>query len=76
LAIVGVALGVPIGREVGFYMAHTVDMEFYGLFAMLQPVSIPLGVVAILMIVVLAAVPGLKSAFKIDLGLVSKGQSV
>jgi len=76
LAIVGVAFGVPIGREVGFYMAHTVDMEFYGLFALLQPVSIPLGVVAILMIVVLATVPGLKSAFRIDLGLVSKGQSV
>jgi hypothetical protein len=61
---------------VGFYMAHTVDMEFYGLFALLQPVSIPLGVVAILMIVMLATVPGLKSAFKIDLGLVSKGQSI
>ena len=76
LAIVGVAFGVPIGREVGFYMAHSVDMEFYGLFALLQPVSIPLGVVAILMIVGLATVPGLKSAFKIDLGLVSKGQSV
>jgi putative ABC transport system permease protein len=76
LAAVGVTLGVPIGREVGFYMAHTVDMEFYGLFALLQPASIPLGVVVILMIVVLAAVPGLKSAFKSDLGLVSKGQSV
>lgn len=76
LAVVGVALGVPIGREVGFYMVHTVDMEFYGMFALLQPVSIPIGVVAILMIVVLATVPGLKSAFKIDLGLVSKGQSV
>ena len=76
LAAVGIAIGVPIGRGVGFYMAHTVDMEFYGLFALLQPVSIPLGVVAILMIVLLATVPGLKSAFKIDLGLVSKGQSV
>lgn len=76
LTVIGIALGVPIGREVGFAMAHSVDMEFYGLVALLRPESVPIGIAAILVIVVLATLPGLKSVFRIDLGLVSKGQSV
>lgn len=76
LTVIGIALGVPIGREVGFAMAHSVDMEFYGLVALLRPESVPIGIAAILVIVVLATLPGLKSVFRIDLGLISKGQSV
>jgi putative ABC transport system permease protein len=76
LAALGIALGIPIGREVGFQMAHSVDMDFYGLVAIYYPRSIPLAIAAVLLIVLLAATPGLRSAFKKDLGQVSKGQSL
>lgn len=76
LAALGVAVGIPLGREVGFQMAHSVDMDFYGLVAMYQPLSYPLATIAVLLIVLLAAIPGLRSVFKVDLGQVSKGQSV
>ena len=76
LAALGIALGIPLGREVGFQMAHSVDMDFYGLVAMFYPHSLPLAVAAVLLIVLLATIPGLRSAFKVDLGQVSKGQSM
>ena len=76
ITVIGVAAGVPLGREVGFQMAHSVDMEFYGLVALLQPLSVPLGVAAMMLMVVLASLPGLNSVFKVELGQVSKGQSL
>jgi len=76
LSALGVAVGIPLGREVGFQMAHSVDMDFYGLVALYYPHSFPLAIVAVLLIVFLAAIPGLRSAFKVDLGQVSKGQSM
>jgi putative ABC transport system permease protein len=76
LAALGLAVGIPLGREVGFQMAHSVDMDFYGLVALYYPRSLPLASAAVLLIVLLATIPGLRSAFKVDLGQVSKGQSV
>jgi len=76
LAGLGVAIGIPLGREVGFQMAHSVDMDFYGLVALFYPRSLPLASATVLIIVLLAAIPGLRSAFKVDLGQVSKGQSM
>lgn len=76
LAALGIALGIPLGREAGFQVAHSVDMDFYGLVAMFYPRSLPLASAAVLLIVLLAAIPGLRSAFKVDLGQVSKGQSM
>ncbi|MGC1377348.1 MAG: FtsX-like permease family protein [Anaerolineales bacterium] len=76
LAALGIAIGVPLGREVGAQMAHSVDMDFYGLVATLYPAAIPVCIAAIVLIVVLATIPGLRSAFNVDLGQVSKGQSV
>jgi putative ABC transport system permease protein len=76
LAMLGIAIGTPIGREVGAQMAHSVDMDFYGLVVALYPFSIPLCIATIILIVILATLPGLRSAFQVDLGQVSKGQSV
>lgn len=76
LAALGVAIGLPLGREVGFEMARSVDMDFYGLVAAYYPYSLPLASAAVLLIVALATIPGLRSAFRMDLGQVSKGQSM
>lgn len=76
LAVLGIALGVPLGREVGYQMTHSVDMDFYGLVTVFSPYSISLASAAVLLIAILAAIPGLRAAFKVDLGQVSKGQSV
>ena len=76
MTALGIAVGVPIGRMVGYQMVHSVDMDFYGLVVWLNPVSIILSITAIVTIAMLATTPGLRSAFKVDLGQVSKGQSV
>jgi putative ABC transport system permease protein len=76
LAALGIAIGTPLGCVVGAQMAHSVDMEFYGMVATLYPVSIPLGIATVILIVIVATIPGLKSAFNVDLGQVSKGQSM
>jgi ABC-type antimicrobial peptide transport system permease subunit len=76
LASLGILIGLPLGREVGLQMAHSVDMDFYGLVPTLYPSSIPLTGLAVLLLVFLAAIPGLRSAFQVDLGQVSKGQSL
>jgi len=75
LAAFGIAVGTPLGREVGVQMVHSVDMDFYGLVVRLYPASVPVGIAAIVLVVILAAIPGLQSAFRMDLGQVSKGQS-
>jgi putative ABC transport system permease protein len=76
LAAFGIAAGTPLGREVGVQMVHSVDMDFYGLVVRLYPASVSVVIAAIVLIVILAAIPGLQSAFQMDLGQVSKGQSV
>jgi putative ABC transport system permease protein len=76
LAVLGVVVGLPLGRAVGYEMAHSVDMDFYGLVAHLSPASLPVASAAILLIAALSTIPGLRAAFNVDLGQVSKGQSV
>lgn len=76
LAVLGVAVGAPLGREVSVQMAHSVDMDFYGLVAVMYAYSVPVTIITVILIVALATIPGLLAAFKVDLGQVSKGQSV
>jgi len=42
----------------------------------LQPVSAIIGITGLLLMVMLAAIPGLRSVQKMDLGQVSKSQSI
>jgi putative ABC transport system permease protein len=76
MAAIGIAIGVPLGREMGFKMLKFYDNDFYGLIVGLQPVVYIGGIGSLLAIVFLAAIPGLRSVQKMDLGQVSKSQSI
>lgn len=76
MAVLGIAIGVPLGVQLGATMAHYYDGDFYGMIEQVQPVSYWIGVGGMLLIVVLAALPGLRGVQKMDLGQVSKSQSI
>lgn len=76
VSALGVLVGVPLGRETGFALLHNLDMDFYGLVNTLSPASYIFGVLALLSVALLSALPGLRAAQKIDLGAVSKSQSL
>jgi putative ABC transport system permease protein len=76
MAGIGIAIGVPLGRAMGFNMLKFYDNDFYGLVLGMQPVVYVCGIGALLAIVILAAIPGLRSVQKMDLGQVSKSQSI
>ena len=76
VAALGVLVGVPLGRATGFALLHNLDMDFYGLVTYLSPASYVLGVLALMSVALLSALPGLRAAQKIDLGALSKSQSV
>ena len=76
VATIGVGLGIPTGRALGFYLSLAYNTDFYGLVTLLRPENIWLGAAGILLTVLLAALPGLRAVQKTDLGQVSKSQSL
>lgn len=76
MAVIGILVGVPLGVQIGSAMVHYYDNDFYGMLTQLQPLSTVLGVGGLLLVVVLAALPGLRSVQQMDLGQVSKSQSI
>jgi putative ABC transport system permease protein len=76
MSILGILIGVPLGREIGYAMNHYYDNDFFGMVAQLQPLSYLMGISGLLVIVIVAAIPGLRSVQKMDLGQVSKSQSI
>jgi ABC-type antimicrobial peptide transport system permease subunit len=76
MAAIGIAIGVPLGARIGTMMVHYYDNDFYGMLEQLQPISAIVGIGGLLLIVVLAAIPGLRGVQKMDLGQVSKSQSI
>lgn len=76
MSVLGILIGVPLGREIGYAMNHSYDNDFFGMVTQLQPLSYFIGVSGLLLIVMVAAVPGLRSVQKMDLGQVSKSQSI
>jgi putative ABC transport system permease protein len=76
MAALGIAIGIPLGREIGFYLVHNFDMDFYGILPHIAPVSYWLGAAALLGLVLLAELPGLRAVYQVDLGQVSKSQSI
>jgi len=76
MAVIGIAIGVPLGTRIGITMVHYYDNDFYGMLEQLQPLSAFIGISGLLLMVMLAAIPGLRSVQKMDLGQVSKSQSI
>jgi putative ABC transport system permease protein len=76
MAGLGIALGAPLGCEIGFRLTQAYDTDFYGLVPTLQPAFYWWGTGGMLLIVLLAALPGLRAVQRIDLGQVSKSQSI
>jgi putative ABC transport system permease protein len=76
MAVIGIAIGVPLGTQIGTMMVHYYDNDFYGMLEQLQPLSAIVGIGGILLMVALAAIPGLRGVQQMDLGQVSKSQSI
>jgi hypothetical protein len=76
MAVIGIAIGVPLGAKIGALMVHYYDNDFYGMLEQLQPLSAVVGMSGLLIMVVLAAIPGLRGVQQMDLGQVSKSQSI
>jgi putative ABC transport system permease protein len=76
MAVIGIIIGGPLGVKIGAMLVHYYDNDFYGMLEQLQPLSAIVGIGGMLIMVVLAAVPGLRGVQKMDLGQVSKSQSI
>jgi putative ABC transport system permease protein len=76
MVAIGTLIGIPLGRELGYRMISAYNNDFYGMVHHMQPVSYLIGVASMLLAALLAAIPGLRSVGKADLGAVSKSQSI
>jgi putative ABC transport system permease protein len=76
MTTIGLVIGVPLGRQIGALLVHYYDNDFFGMLDQLQFSSAIAGIGGLLIMVVLAAMPGLRSVQKMDLGQVSKSQSI
>ncbi len=76
MTVLGFLIGAPLGRYVGFDLMHAYDTDTYGSLTTLLFQSYILGGLSLLLIVLVATVPGLRSVQRVDLGMVSKSQSI
>lgn len=75
MVLLGAIIGVPLGREMGFWMFKSYQTDFYGTINLIKPVSYALGLASMLIVIFLAEIPGLRAVQRADLGQVSKSQS-
>jgi putative ABC transport system permease protein len=66
MVILGAIIGVPLGREMGFWLFKAYQTEFYGTINLIKPLSYVLGMASILIVIAVQ---------RADLGQVSKSQS-
>lgn len=76
MVMIGVIIGIPLGEYFGFWMSETYENDFYGVVKSVNMFSRLVGVVAVVIIAIIATLPGLRAVQKLDLGSVSKSQSV
>jgi putative ABC transport system permease protein len=75
MVLLGAASGVPLGREAGFWMNRSYETEFFGQVNTILVRSYVVGLVSLVIVVMLAEIPGLRAVQRVDLGQVSKSQS-
>lgn len=76
MAAIGILVGIPIGREVSFYLSGNYNTDIYGSVPAVTLPSYLIGLVSLLAIILLGEIPGLRAVHKIDLGWISKSQSI
>ncbi|MBN1679292.1 MAG: FtsX-like permease family protein [Anaerolineae bacterium] len=75
MVTVGVLIGVPLGREAGYWLLFRYNTDFFGYIGYLTMPSYLVGIAVLLATVFLAEIPGLRAVQKTDLGQISKSQS-
>lgn len=75
MVALGALIGVPLGVVSGFYLNDAYQTDFFGQVNGVHMLSYGVGVVVLLLVVVLAEIPGLRAVQRADLGQVSKSQS-
>ncbi|NDJ75492.1 MAG: FtsX-like permease family protein [Chloroflexi bacterium] len=75
MVAIGALIGIPIGREAGYYLNGAYALDYFGQVNVMRPLSYVLGVLSMLIVVLLAEIPGLRTVQRVDLGHVSKSQS-
>lgn len=75
MVVIGAIIGVPLGREVGYVLFDSYQMETYGTLPLLTLPYYVLGLASMLIVIFIAEIPGLRAVQRVDLGQVSKSQS-
>jgi ABC-type antimicrobial peptide transport system permease subunit len=73
---IGLLIGIPLGHEIGISLNGEYHTETFGTLIELQSLSYAIGIISIVLTVFVATLPGLRAVQKVDLGQVSKSQSI
>ncbi len=76
MVMLGAIVGVPLGREIGYELQRQYFTDTYGLVPTTRTISYLIVIGSIVLVVMLSAIPGLRGVQKVDLGQVSKSQSI
>jgi len=76
MTLLGAIVGIPIGREAGYYLQRSYDSTAFNSLTNMTLSSYILGSASLLLIVLVSVIPGLRAVQKVDLGQVSKSQSI
>jgi len=76
MVVIGLLIGIPIGLKVGFFSIHMYETDFFGTLTHFNAIWYLVGVASLTIIAFIAEVPGLRAVQRVDLGEVSKSQSL
>lgn len=76
MVVIGIAIGLPLGYQMGAQLIAYYDTDVYSALTAATPLSIIAGLVSLVGIVLLSALPGLRAVQRFDLGAVSKSKSI
>lgn len=76
MVALGAVAGVPLGREIGFWLSRAYQTEYFGQINVMHLPSYLAGLASLVIVVLAAEIPGLRAAQRADLGQVSKQQSI